>query len=119
MSSQKQRSKRYNYSAFVRVIANQSDIGIIYNCKNLSSTGAFLECSSNVKKGSRIVIEVMDPSTKDFIEIESIVQWKMKNRNSISGVGIEFVNVSAEKKEKLSNLINYIDRVLNDNKDAV
>ena len=42
-----------------------------------------------------------------------------KNRNSISGVGIEFVNVSAEKKEKLSNLINYIDRVLNDNKDAV
>ena len=39
--------------------------------------------------------------------------------NSIWGVGIAFVDISAEKKEKLSNLINYIDRVLNDNKDAV
>ncbi len=106
-----QRSKRYNYNAYIK-FKNKNDL--VFECKNISNSGAFIECSIDMKKGKLLVVEIMDPNTKNFIEVRAKVKWKSTEfaTSDTFGLGIEFLFRSSEDEHKIANIIKFIDQIV-------
>ncbi len=112
------RAKRFNYNAFISIEgAHHKDI--IFDCLNISKTGAHLVSSLSLNVGSTLKIGILDPSTKEIVPLISTVKW-IKYDDEISGkygLGIEFTFDNNENQRKIKNIIYYIEKIINENRE--
>ena len=94
------RAKRFNYNAFINIEgAHHKDI--IFDCLNISRSGAHLVSSLSLDVGNTLKISILDPSTKEIIPISSTVKW-IKNdeeRSGKYGLGIEFFDNNENQRK--------------------
>lgn len=77
---------------------------------NLSGIGAFIFGCDQFKLGDEVIIKMKLPPKKEEIELEAKVVWipdKQVQPHSYPGIGVEFVNLSADAQEEL---VQFIDR---------
>jgi anti-anti-sigma factor len=79
---------------------------------NLSAIGAFIFGCDKFKLGDEVLLKMKLPPKDEEIELDAKVVWipdKQVQPHSYPGLGVEFINISTQKQQKL---IDFIERNL-------
>ncbi|MBN2041982.1 MAG: PilZ domain-containing protein [Spirochaetes bacterium] len=73
---------------------------------DMSSGGIFISTPEPVEIGSEVNLSIK-LSNKEEIEIKGIVRWmdESEMKHGKAGMGIEFVELNSEQKDKINNII--------------
>ncbi len=113
---ERRRSVRINTSFIVRyTVEEKPDAKLNCRTKDVSIGGMGLMVSERLKQGTMLLLEFLLPDGQVFIKAEGKVAWssgEFNERNELGKrifhMGIEFVNIKSEDKDKL---VAYIDRL--------
>jgi type IV pilus assembly protein PilZ len=88
-----------------------SDTFLFASITNISAMGIFVRTTQPLKTGTRLVLSFAPPGEKSF-KLEGTVAWVNKVRpdgdNPNPGMGIRFINLQPEERERLVEVIRTI-----------
>jgi Tfp pilus assembly protein PilZ len=107
----RRRSTRINLSIIVEFDDGKSVNGTF--CRNISEKGFFLESVDHVEIGRLLKVTFRLPNRNSPICAQGIVRWRQSELSSdnVAGIGIEFVNLTAEEARDLQDELKHFLRV--------
>jgi uncharacterized protein (TIGR02266 family) len=91
------------YAAALQVrLHSVDDLRLLYT-RNVSKGGLFFDTTQDLAEGTSLKVSVIHPRTHEQFPLEAVVRWR--NTTSEPGLGLEFVELTEERRDEFLEFI--------------
>ena len=102
-----ERRQKERIPADLEILACTPSIHPESRITNISCKGAFISAASPLPVDAELSMHIQIPNDPELIELSARVVWTKTHENSTAaGMGVQFIHIAPQDREKLAALIN-------------